>query len=173
MVSCSARKKDVHEEHSAIHLDQKEAVKVESKIETDLSIKSNVNESVKQTATSKKKTFTPIDNSKPSSVTDSNGKTTVLNNASLVEEETADSKNIDKVTDATLLDKTKKSDKKQSDINLNLDSKNDSRDMNLDKKGSYGWLWFWILLLVIAAVIVWWVYKKVDVKSYVTRFFKR
>ncbi len=173
LASCGSKQKTVQEKLEELHLDQHDIVKTESEIKADVSLKNNVKESIEQTATSKKKTFTPIDHTKPSSVTDSNGKTTVLNNASLVEEESTDNSKIDKETQTDLQDKSQKTDKSDSSKDLKLDSQSGSYDMNLNKKGSPDWTWLWMLILIIVVFVVLWLYKKFNVKSYVTSFFKK
>jgi hypothetical protein len=173
LASCGARKKDVSNKEEVYHLEQNDALKTVNELDLDIATISNTKASTEKSSTSTKKTYAPIDNTKPSSVTDSNGKTTVLNNASLVEEESTGNEVSKNETNTDHRDKSNKKESSKQSGSLVIDARTKENDMHLEKEDSSTNWWLWLLGISIIGFTIWKLYDTFNIKKRVTDFFTK
>ncbi|WP_396177439.1 hypothetical protein [Flavobacterium sp.] len=163
MTSCSTRKVEsstVKKENEA------ERLEVERK---DLEVKENSNVKVTkdvtetEDTTTEKKTYSPVDPTKPSSFTDDNGSKKELNNASYTEEKTTSKKNKKGTTKADLSQSKTTKDKGLKSNGTRAKSKEAVKGKNASRT-YFSWWWLLLLLIPIGIYVfrrwrdkIWWV----------------
>ncbi|MBC7847265.1 MAG: hypothetical protein H7Y10_12310 [Flavobacterium sp.] len=154
--SCGASKSDKTK--------TKEEIKTEAsnKSTVDASDESNVKKTEKTTVddqnqtTTKETTYEPIDNTKPSSIIDADGKETKLNNSKKTTRETTQ-KNNTKTAVAKASDENHKSKTSaKSESNNKSSAKKAGLAVKRENKGFSFWNLLWLL---IPATVIWWVWK--------------
>jgi hypothetical protein len=173
LCSCGSKKKTVFKQEEVLQLNQEGFIKVDSEKINDIEMQSNVKKSISKTATSTKSTYTPIDATKPASVIDKLGNKKTLNNASLVIEETNGYSKEDEQALTAKSDHSRKKNKSEGGVNLNIDASTSSSAMNLDKKGTPDWWRLYILCFLIIGGAAYYLYNKFNIKKYVTDFIKK
>lgn len=171
--SCSTKKKttEVHKEEVKIENSQnsENSEKTETNVKVDIVTK--VDDKTKTVST--KKTMTPIDNTKPASVKDSNGKKQELNNASLTEETTTELK--DQKTEHS--DNSEEFRKKESVAKAKAKEKAAieilARKEDLDKSGFNFWSWLWVAGIIIIGIGLLYLNNRFKVVKRVTAFFSK
>lgn len=173
LMGCASRKKD---SSSIVELQTNTEIKTN---EAAAEIKSNTNIVVatktESTAakTTNKTNYKPIDPTKPSSVITPEGKTYVLDNAEVTEEQT--SENTNAKTEYSKTDTSSRSSnywgKNSSYIKLeDLHSQNTN---SLDKSGFNMWSWLWILIAFTVVVVLKYLNNRFKWVSYVTSMFNK
>ncbi len=154
--SCGASKSDKNK--------TKEEIKTEAsdKSSVDAADESNVKKTEKTTVddqnqtTTKETTYEPIDNTKPSSIIDPDGKETKLNNSKKTTRETTQ-KNNTKTAVAKASDENHKSKTSaKSESNTKSEEKKAALVVHREKEAWSVWNLLWLL---IPAAVIWWVWK--------------
>ena len=171
--SCSSKKKTTEVNKEEIKIENFQNSEKSENTETNVKVDIVTKMDDKSKTVSVKKTYLPVDASKPASVTDPDGKKHDLNNASLIEETTTELK--DKKTENS--DNSQKFQKKESagkvETKGSATAKNEVVKRTLDKSGFTFWSWFWMIGIVIIGIIL--VYLNYRFKWFkrVTTFFSK
>lgn len=164
LISCGARKVDKERKKEFYNIDlvdkSKSYIKGEIKTESETNVKRSEETFINnqdQTVT-KKETISPVDNTKPASYKDENGKVQELNNSTKTTETTT-KKNNTKTENKVNTDEVKKEskdsifkEKKANDINLKASSKKESELINVERE-QFNWLSLWWLYLIIITIV--------------------
>lgn len=171
--SCSSKKKTTEVNKEEIKIENSQESENSEKSETNIKVDvvTIVDDKTKTVIT--KKTMTPIDNTKPASVTDPDGKKHDLNNASLTEETTT--QEINKKTEHS--NNSEKFRKKESTAKAKTKEKAAieilARKEDLDKSGFNFWSWLWVVGIIIIGIGILYLNNRFRLLKRVTTFFSK
>lgn len=173
MNSCSSKKKttqsDVTETKTEHSQNSQNSENSQTNVKVDITTK--VDDKTKTVTT--KKTATPIDPTKPASVTDGNGKKIDLNNASLTEETTTEAKDLKKENSDNSEKFHKEAAAAKAESKGSTAAKKEIENTDLDKSGFTFCSWLWTLgIILIGAVLVYLNHRFKLIKR-VTTFFSK
>ena len=153
-LGCSSRKKTLEE--------NKEEIKIDNSSNSENSSNSNSNIKVnnvtvvddKNQTVTVKKTYSPVDATKPASVTDPSGKKHDLNNADYTEETTTQ-KNDTKIRNSSNSENSSNSSaKSKASGKAKITCKKENSNLDLDSSGMSFGSWFWIGLFIIIVLLI-------------------
>lgn len=159
LIGCGARKVQKTETEKEVKTETFETVendvKTESNVKTE--IITTVNDSTKEVI--EETVITPIDNTKPATYTDENGKQHSLNNSKHTKRKTTRNKAVSEQKKENVINSKNTSDNTLKTTNNKTESKEQSDIKNIDKKQfdplafiiSYWWLWLLILIALYVA----------------------
>lgn len=171
--SCSSKHKTTEVNKEEIIIENSENSENSEKSETNVKVAVETKVDDKTQIVSVKKTYSPVDATKPASVTDPAGKKHDLNNASLIEETITEKKDL--ITKHS--DNSEEFQKKQAVAKGNSKgraaAKNEAGKLDLDKSGFNFWTWFLIIgIVIIGIVLVYLNYRFKWIKRVTTFFVK-
>jgi hypothetical protein len=169
--SCSSRKAEKQRLSEA--LETEIAINENLDLKTDLNVKLEtvavIDDKTETTTTTK--TWAPVDPTKPSSMTDPEGKKRDFNNSTYKEEETKEKKNA-KTLETLKAEITKKEDVAKGLKTLDkAQVKKASETITIDKKGFLLSNWIWIIIFFIIAIALLYLNHRFGLIKRVTSFF--
>jgi thiol:disulfide interchange protein len=171
--SCSSKKKTTESDVAEIKTEHSEHSENSQNSQTNvtLDITTKVDDKTKTVTT--KKTATPIDPTKPASITDGEGRKIDLNNASLTEETTTENKDLKKQhsDNSAVFHQEAAAEKKES--KGKLAAKKAVVNEDLDKSGFNFWSWLWMAGLIIVVIVLVYLNKRFTLIKRVTTFFSK
>lgn len=165
-MSCGALKKDQTKIEELAKTEESAKTNNTLKLDKEMSVESNVKKTENTTVDDQNETVTketvyePIDNSKPASVIDPDGKKTDLNNSKKTVKETRQKNNtktdITKASEETLKseEKAKLEAAAKSEVKKAAAKKKLAEESNLNREEWSAFNWFW-LLIPVGAYSVW------------------
>lgn len=169
--ACSSKHKTTEVNKEEIIIENSENSEYSENSNLNVKVKTEVLVDDKTKTVTTKKTYTPIDATKPASVMDSNGQKKELNNASLTEETTTKHKDLKtKNSDNSEVFQKKKL-KAKAKAKGKVKGKTDAKKVDLDKSGFNFWTWFWIIGVVIIGIVLVYLNYRFKYIKRVTAFF--
>ena len=171
--SCSSKKKikEVNKEEIKIENSQKSEILDNTQTNKKVDVVTKVDDKTKTVTT--KKTMLPIDNTKPASFTDPDGKKHDLNNASFTEETITEEVN----------KKTEQSDNSEQFHKKAIVAKAKAKEIaaveilakkeDLDKSGFNFWSWLWVAGIIIIGIGLLYLNHRYSLIKRVTAFFSK
>lgn len=170
-MGCSSRKKTTEENKQEIKIENSSNSENSENSETNIKTKIEVIVDDKNQTVTTKKTYSPVDATKPASVIDPSGKKHDLNNANYTEETTTQKNNTQSRNSDNSEEFRKKESSGKNEIKGKVAGKLAIEKMDLDKSGFSFGSWFWLVLLIIIALVLIYLNYRFKLIKRVTSFF--
>jgi hypothetical protein len=151
-IGCSSRKKTTEENKQDIKIENSSNSQNSENSEANIKTKIEVVVDDKNQTVTTKKTYSPVDATKPASVIDPTGKKHDLNNANYTEETTTQKNNSQSRNSDNSEEFRKMESSGKKETTVQASGKSAIEKMDLDKSGFSLGSWFWLVLLIIIAI---------------------
>lgn len=172
-MGCASRKKNSSSKVELKTNTEVKANEIAAEIKSNTNVVANTKTESNAAKTTNKTNYKPIDPTKPSSVITPEGKTYVLDNAEVTEEQT--SENTATKTEDQKIDTSSSSSNYwgKNTGYIKLEDLHSQNTTSLDKSGFNMWSWLWILIAFIVVVVLKYLNNRFKWVSYVTSIFNK
>lgn len=170
---CSSKKKATQSDLTEIEAEHSQNSQNSENSQTNVKVDivEKVDDKTKTVTT--KKTATPIDPTKPASITDGNGKKIDLNNASLTEETTTENKDLKKENSDNSQVFRNEAAAAKTEIKDKVVAKKEIENTDLDKSGFNFWSWLWMAGIILIGAGLFYLNNRFKLIKRVTTFFSK